>query len=71
MTPKNNTSSDDLARRAAVDLLRTGAATPSEVADLAGVSRQLVRYWANAAEIDWQKTRAATLAKLWRRKVSR
>jgi hypothetical protein len=63
MTTPNNTK-DESAHRAAISLLRNGLASPSEVAQLAGVSRQLVNYW--ATEIDWRKARAARLAREWR-----
>ncbi len=59
MTEHNNT------RRAALAMLKSGAANLSEVARLAGTDRQLVRYWANAAGIDWRKIRDDKIAKLW------
>lgn len=69
MTTSDNSTKDDEARAAAVELLRQGLASPSEVAHLAGVSRQLVGHWAK--EINWRKARAATLAKAWRKATGR
>lgn len=65
MTNDTNTERDAVARKAAQALLSQGLATPSEVARLAGVSRQLVNHWAR--EIDWRKARSAQLAKAWRK----
>lgn len=65
MTTETSTEKDAAARRAAVKLLTQGLATPSEVAKLAGVSRQLVNHWAR--EIDWRKARSAQLTKAWRK----
>jgi transposase-like protein len=62
---------DPDARRAAVALLRRGTITVSEVAALAGVSRQVVRYWCKAARIDIGKARSLMLAKAWRRTLRR
>lgn len=56
-------------RRAALAMMRTGMATIAEVARLAGVSRQLAHYWADAAEIDPAKSRAAWLARQWEARV--
>lgn len=64
MTSKNST---ETTRETALNLLRRGLATPSEAAELAQVDRQLVRYWLQAAGIDWRKARQAELAKRWRR----
>lgn len=58
---------DEAAHRAAMSLLRNGHASPSEVAQLAGVSRQLVNYW--AADIDWRKARSGRLAREWRNAI--
>lgn len=69
MAPDNST--DPEARRAALTLLAQGQVTLSEAAELAGVSRQLVRYWANVAKLDWRKARSAYLAKLWRKEIKR
>jgi hypothetical protein len=53
------------ARLAALKLLRSGYATMAEIAELAGVSRQAVRKWAQAAEIDPVETRQHRLRALW------
>lgn len=58
-------------RRAALALLKAGAANLSEVSRLAGVSRQAVQKWAKVAGIDWRKIRTARLAVLWARKLKR
>lgn len=57
----------DTIKAAALGMLAAGIATQSEVAELAGVSRQLVRKWAIAAGIDAVGERKAWLEKLWRR----
>lgn len=62
---------DPDARRAAVTLLRRGLLTVPEAAALAGVSRQVVRYWCKAARIEIGQSREAVIARLWRRAVSR
>lgn len=65
MTDHDNTE------RAALSLLRRGLATQSEVATLAGVSRQLVRYWANREGIDCARARHAMLLKAWQKARAR
>lgn len=62
---------EDSTRDAAVAMLASGEATLSEVAQVAGVSRQLVRYWANKAGVDPSKARGAKIAKAWRAKLKR
>lgn len=62
---------NQITRGAALKLLRSGLATQSEVAELAGVSRQLVAYWAKQEDIDPLEARAAWLQKSWRRLVRR
>lgn len=62
---------DPEARRAALSLLARGAITISEAADLAGISRQLMRYWCKRARIDWQRIRRRRIAKAWRKAVNR
>jgi transposase-like protein len=56
---------DDSTRRKALKLLARGVATMSEVAELAGVSRQLVRYWAEREGLDPVTARRDYLARLW------
>lgn len=70
MTPKD-TRKDEAAYRAAMTLLREGLASPSEVAEIAGVSRQLVRHWLLADKTDWRKQRRARLTAMWRREIKR
>ena len=53
------------ARSTALKLLRSGYATMAEIAELAGVSRQAVRKWAQAAGIDPVETRLRRLQTLW------
>jgi transposase-like protein len=57
---------DENTRSAAVALLEQGDATLSEAARLAGVSRQVVRYWAETADVDWKRAREKKLAEQWR-----
>ena len=61
MTAQDNTK----ARRAAVAMLKAGTATMSEVAALAGVSRQVVQYWAKAAGINCAQARNELLRRVW------
>lgn len=58
---------DPDARRAVVTLMRRGVITLPEAARLAGVSRPVVRYWCKAARIEIGQSRAAVLAKAWRK----
>lgn len=60
---------DKDARRVAVALLAQGEATLAEVAQLAGVSRQTARYWADVAEVDWRRMRRSRLRMKWRWEV--
>jgi len=63
----------DLASRAnaGLALLRSGQANPSEVARLAGVSRQAASMWAKIAGIDWHAKREARILALWQREIRR
>jgi transposase-like protein len=54
---------DPSTKAAAVYLLRRGMATYQEVATLAGVSRQIVRHWAQ----EFPTAREEYLAKVWER----
>lgn len=56
-------------KRAALALLSKGLVTQAEAARLAGVSRQLVRYWSKAIPLD--RNREAVLAKLWAKEIAR
>jgi hypothetical protein len=68
MTTHNST---EKTRLASLKLLRLGVASPSEVSALAGVSRQLIRHWVVAADLNWRKARAAALAKAWQKVLRR
>lgn len=59
---------DPAAKATAISLLAKGLASQSEVARLAGASRQLVRHW--AADIPIDQARDAVLAKLWRAELA-
>jgi hypothetical protein len=54
--------------KAALSMLRTGAATVAEVAELAGRSRQIVAHWAKRAGIDPIAARGERLARQWERR---
>jgi hypothetical protein len=58
---------DPDARRVALKLLAQGLARPREVADLAGVSLQVVDYWIKCADINWRQVRAKRLLSAWRK----
>lgn len=58
-------TTDETTIKAALRLLRRGEATLSEVADLAGRSRQIVRHWAKRSAIDATVTRSEYLKKKW------
>lgn len=64
-----DTTKDPAAKAAAIALLTKGLASQSEVARLAGVSRQLVKHWARDVPIE--RNRNAVLSKLWRRELAR
>jgi transposase-like protein len=63
------TTVDDSVKRAALRLLMKGLVTHSEAARLAGVSRQLMRYW--GAQIDYEKARNAFISKIWDQELRR
>ena len=56
---------DNSMKADAIELLRSGLATQSEVAKLAGVSRQLVRKWVIAAGINPKRARWDWLVRAW------
>ncbi len=62
-------TNDDSTKKAALGLLRRGVVSQSEVARLAGVSRQLMRHWAR--DLDVEAAREVFLAKLWARALRR
>lgn len=68
MTTRNDTTKDPAARKAALSLLSKGLLTQAEAAQLAGVSRQLMRHWAR--EVPAIRNREALLAKLWRKELA-
>lgn len=68
MATREDNTKDPIAKAAAIALLVKGLASQSEVARLAGVSRQLVRKWAKDIPID--RNRDAVLAKLWRKELA-
>lgn len=70
MTIQDSTNQDQDARAAAVDLLRSGEVNESEAARLAGVSRQVVHYWAKAEKIDVAAAQERRLSRLWRAKLA-
>lgn len=57
---------DPVAQRAAIELLKSGHWYPSEIAQLCGVSRQVVEQWAARSAIDWRKTRERKLVAAYR-----
>jgi hypothetical protein len=68
-TTDQDTTKDPAAKRAALALLSKGLLTQAEAAKLAGVSRQLMRHWAQ--EIPAKRNRDAVLTKLWSREISK
>ncbi len=50
----------------AIELLKSGLATQSEVAGLAGVSRQLIRKWVIAAGVNPKAARREWLERAWK-----
>jgi hypothetical protein len=61
---------DPIARSIALSLLARGIASPGELAEFAGVSRQVVENWARRALVDWRRVKRAKLAKAWRRAMA-
>ena len=61
---------DEIGRNAALALLGRGMITPSQAADLAGVSRQLVAYWLKHAGMDWRRAWQRRQASMWRREIA-
>jgi hypothetical protein len=52
-------------RDAALKLLRSGQASPSEISAAAGISRQLVNYWLAAENVKWREAREAAVKRAW------
>lgn len=48
-------------------MLRRGMGTPGEIAEHAGVSRQLVESWARSAGVDWRRVRQSVLSAAFRK----
>jgi hypothetical protein len=69
MTKATSDDSTDQARKAARRMLARGVCTPAEAAELAGVSRQLMRYWAKG--IDWKAARTEYLRRRFDRSACR
>ena len=65
-TTKPRPTPNDAARLAALALLRSGHATMAEIAELTGLTRQGVAYWASAVGIDAVATRRAYLTRVWK-----
>jgi len=63
MTTQRNTYEAE--RVKALAMLTAGLAGLSEAAELAGVSRQLVRHWATQEGLDWRRARARHLKREW------
>lgn len=68
----------DAARRAAMALLKSGQVSLSEVAELAGVSKQLAFRWITvqkdgkrAPSFDWQAKRTAYLKARWSKQLAK
>lgn len=61
---------DPEARRAVLLLISRGMVTVPEAAQLAGVSRQLVRAWCKSRRMSVDRARKARIAKLWRSAMS-
>ena len=61
-------TTDEATIKAALAMLRLGIATQSEVAELAGTSRQLVRHWATRAGVDAPGARAEYLKREWEKR---
>lgn len=58
---------DPEAQRAVLKMIQRGQATVPELAQLAGVSRHLIRRWCGSRGISVDRARKARLAKIWRR----
>jgi hypothetical protein len=58
---------DPETRNAVLTLIRRGLASVPEAARLAGVQRQLIRFWCKRARIVPNKARNAILSKQWRK----
>lgn len=61
---------DEIGKYSALALLARGKVTPSQAAELAGVSRQLMRYWIRSSGIDWRRAWERRQAAMWRAEVA-
>jgi hypothetical protein len=61
------TMTDNDTKRAAIALFRRGLITRAEMAQLAGITRQLARHWAK----DYPNARDEYLARLWAKALSK
>lgn len=61
---------DPEARRAVLLLISRGLATVPEAAQLAGVSRHLIRRWCASRGMSVDRARKARLVKAWRRALA-
>ena len=62
---------DVVAKQVTMSLLAMGVGTPGEIAEFAGVTRQVVENWARRAGIDWRRIKRAKLARAWRKEMAR
>jgi hypothetical protein len=58
------------AQRAALRLIARGMITVPEAAQLAGVSRHLIRAWCKSRKISMDRARKARIARLWHKAMS-
>jgi transposase-like protein len=61
---------DPEAKRAVLLLIARGQATVPEVAQLAGVSRHLIRRWCASRGMSVDRARKAKLVRIWRKALS-
>ena len=61
---------DPEARRAVLLLISRGMVTVPEAAQLAGVSRQLIRAWCKSRRMSLDRARKAKIAQAWRRALN-
>ena len=64
MSQKTALPNHDAVKAAAQSLLRAGSASYSEIANMAGRSPQIIRYW--AIMLGAENARQEHLARLWR-----
>jgi DNA-binding XRE family transcriptional regulator len=62
-----NQVQDDTTKRIALDMIRAGILKQAEAAELAGVSRQLMRLWAK--DIDCKKARKFWITGQWNERL--